>query len=593
MNFPHFALLALTTISVSLSASAADVAHWPLDTYKAERWSLPHGQVESVPGAKGGGLKLDGASVIELQESAPLANESFTVSLWFNPYDLSGGQQILAGKNRYSRGERQWSLTIEPDGKLKAHLWQKGWVTIPCPHSLNPGAWHWTVLSVSKDRATLYLNGQAVGETPLKSPISHTDSPITLGGIWDAGHVRQPFTGAVDDCLIHPFARSPEEIAKGYEPSAVAHDLPKPTPPVPLWDASQILPAAEALPQVEGATFHVLKARRPDNDGCRWTLGVGLEWHKGKLYASYGFNTGEENTPSEEAHVRVSEDGGKTWGKPLVMDAGEGDLGVSHGVFLSHKGSLWAFMGAFHGHFKGTTHTRAYRLDEQTQRWSPMGTVLTDGFWPMQQPQKMADGNWIMAGLHVSSGPENGSNPPTVAISKGDDLTKWEQVIIPTAPNLGTNIWGESTVIVQGKRILNISRYGTKPLALLSVSEDFGRTWSPASASNMPMATSKPYAGTLSTGQRYLVCTNTSNTGGARSPLTIAVSKPGASLFSKVFRIRTSEFSGTPGVSAPKVDFSYPYAVEHDGMLYVGYTHKSHAANELAIIPVKSLLIAP
>ena len=45
----------------------------------------------------------------------------------------------------------------------------------------------------------------------------------------------------------------------------------------------------------------------------------------------------------------------------------------------------------------------------------------------------------------------------------------------------------------------------------------------------------------------------------------------------------------TPGVSKPGIDFSYPYAVEHDGKLYVGYTHKSHIANELAVIPIAAL----
>jgi hypothetical protein len=103
------------------------------------------------------------------------------------------------------------------------------------------------------------------------------------------------------------------------------------------------------------------------------------------------------------------------------------------------------------------------------------------------------------------------------------------------------------------------------------------------------MATSKPYAGTLSTGQRYLICTTTADTGGKRSPLTIAVSKSGESVFNKVFVIRRSVFPEGPGVSDPRADFSYPYAVEHDGKLFIGYTHKSHAANELAVIPVNEL----
>jgi hypothetical protein len=75
--------------------------------------------------------------------------------------------------------------------------------------------------------------------------------------------------------------------------------------------------------------------------------------------------------------------------------------------------------------------------------------------------------------------------------------------------------------------------------------------------------------------------------------LTIAVSKPGGSLFSRVFLIRPSVSEKTPGVSDSKADFSYPYAVEHEGQLYIGYTHKSHIANELAVIPVSSLEIKP
>ena len=69
------------------------------------------------------------------------------------------------------------------------------------------------------------------------------------------------------------------------------------------------------------------------------------------------------------------------------------------------------------------------------------------------------------------------------------------------------------------------------------------------------------------------------------------MSKPGESVFSKVFVIRRSVFPEGPGVSDPRADFSYPYAVEHEGKLYIGYTHKSHAANELAVIPIQSLAL--
>jgi hypothetical protein len=363
--------------------------------------------------------------------------------------------------------------------------------------------------------------------------------------------------------------------------------------PVVLWDPAAPLPKRAETPVLKDVAFHVIKKQRPDADGCNWTLGVGLAWHKDRLYASYGFNKGSENTASEEAHARVSEDGGATWGTAVVIDAGAGNLGVSHGGFLSHGGRLWAFMGAFYDRFQ-KTHTRAYVLDEATGAWEPRGVVVKNGFWPMQEPLKMADGNWIMAGFRVANGYDAKGHLPAVAISRGSDFTNWDLVVIEVAPGLG-DIWGESTVIVDGSRITNIARYNVKPLgnvkslALVSTSDDSGRTWTLASPSNIPMATSKPYGGMLSTGQRFLACTTTADSGGDRDPLTIAVSKPGHPFFSKVFVVRHSVSDKTPGVSAPGIDFSYPYAVEHDGKLYVGYTHKSHIANELAVIPVAAL----
>jgi hypothetical protein len=574
-----------------LFAAQAHSASWPLDDV-ADTLVIRGSSPKVASGATAKGLVLDGESLIELKDSAKLASGEFTVSLWFNPYDLAGGQQMLAGKNRYSRAERQWSLTIEPDGKLKAHLRQNGWSTILCNEPLVAGRWHLATLAADARKSSLYLNGKLVGEVKLAAPIAATEAPITLGGIWDAGAVRQAFHGAVDEFSFQPRVLTAMEIAASYRPVAVTHELPKPVAAVPLWDATQTLPNAADLLQVNGAEFHVLKKQRPDEDGCNFTLGVGLAWHKGRLYASYGFNTGSENTVTEEAHVRVSSDGGKTWGKPVVMDAGEGNLGVSHGVFLSHGGKLWAFMGAFYDNFQ-RTHTRGYLLNETSGKWEPQGVVLDQGFWPMQEPQRMADGNWIMAGFRVANGLEVKGHLPAVAISQRDDFTKWKMVVIQPDKSLGTNLWGESTVIVDNTRITNIARYGGKALALVSTSDDHGRTWTSAAASNLPMATSKPYAGTLSTGQRYLVCTTTADTGGKRSPLTIAVSKPGESLFSRVFLVRPSVFERTPGVSAANADFSYPYAVEHEGRLYIGYTHKSHIANELAVIPVSSLEINP
>ena len=365
--------------------------------------------------------------------------------------------------------------------------------------------------------------------------------------------------------------------------------------PVPLWDNRVHLLETAELPVLKHVRFSEIKPYEFDKDGYRFLHGVGLCFHKGRLYASFGHNQGGENTDTEEARFCVSEDEGKTWSDVRTIDSGDGPVGVSHGAFLSHNGTLWAFHGAYTGTMSGV-HTRAYVFDEASDQWTSKGTVIEDGFWPMQQPQQMDDGNWIMAGLKVGEG-----NPAIVAISHADDFTSWD--VVPIPQSTGLNMWGESTVIVSGKQITNISRYGDKAEALVATSEDYGRTWSEMRPSNLPMTTSKPIAGTLSNGQRYLVCTTTADSGKRRSPLTIAVSRPGETLFNKVFVIRHAEFPDGPGESHKGAALSYPYAIEHEGKLYVGYSNSGDKSTrvgtgrelwnnnsaELAVIPIDQL----
>ena len=362
-----------------------------------------------------------------------------------------------------------------------------------------------------------------------------------------------------------------------------------------IWDVNETLLDSDDLPLLRSARFSVIKPYEFAKDGYRFLHGVALCFHKGKLYASFGHNKGGENTDTEEARWCVSEDDGRTWSETRTMDDGEGPIGVSHGAFLSHQGDLWAFQGAYRGIMQGV-HTRAYRLDEATNQWRSLGIVIEGDFWPMQEPVMTGNGNWIMAGLKVGEG-----NPAAVAISHGGDLLKWDIVVIPSIP--GTQMWGESTVIVNGMQVTSLSRFGGEACVLTAVSEDGGRSWSQMRRGNLPMATSKPIAGILSTGQRYLVCTTTADSGKRRSPLTIAVARPGESSFSKVFVIRHAEFPEGPGESHPDASLSYPCAIEHEGNLYVGYSNSgdkttrvgegrelwNNNSAELAVIPVTAL----
>ena len=368
-----------------------------------------------------------------------------------------------------------------------------------------------------------------------------------------------------------------------------------------LRDDRVQLGKAIELPMIDGVEFRVIKPYEFAKDGYRFLHGVALAWHNGILYASFGHNKGGENTDTEEARFCISKDGGRTWSEIATIDTGtEPGIGVSHGVFLSHKEQLWAFHGAYTGTMQNV-HTRAYLLDETTGTWSFKGKVLEGGFWALGEPQRLDDGNWIMSGFCVGEG-----NPAAVAISRGNDFMKWDLVVIPLASDLG-EVWGESAVIVDGRRVTNIARWGRDSQALVSVSEDYGRTWTASQPSNLPMATSKPCAGKLSTGQRFLICSTSADSGKRRSPLTIALSKPGEVWFSKVFVIRHAEFPDGPGESHRNTALAYPCAIEHNGKLYVGYSNSgggigrvgegrelwNNNSAEMCVIPIESLKIDP
>src|SRR5690606_20334878 len=111
-------------------------------------------------------------------------------------------------------------------------------------------------------------------------------------------------------------------------------------------------------------------------------------------------------------------------------------------------------------------------------------------------------------------------------------------------------------------------------------------TWAQAQRSNLPMVTSKPDSGMLSTGQWFAVINIES-----RSNLMIAVGKPGEKGLSKLYKVRY----GAPPIKkyayqgdVMPYDYAYPYAMEHDGKLYVTYSIGKGDC-EVAIIPIASL----
>ena len=157
-------------------------------------------------------------------------------------------------------------------------------------------------------------------------------------------------------------------------------------------------------------------------------------------------------------------------------------------------------------------------------------------------------------------------------------------MLIPFPPQLKPS-FAETTVWADGAHVLAVIRGGAG-VAWVSTSDDHGKTWAKARPSNLPMPRAKAYLGRLSTGQLYLVSNY-------RNRDTLCISGGQArrkKTLSHMWRLRHGK-SGPPRFSRPRQgqkQWSYPYAHEHKGKLYVVYSIGKEDCG-LTVVPLASL----
>ena len=356
-----------------------------------------------------------------------------------------------------------------------------------------------------------------------------------------------------------------------------------------LWGGTEPFPHYTAIPMLDRVT-HVVAHRATSDHG--FLHGAAIVAHDGELVCGWANSPVDENSTKELMRGRRSVDRGRHWGPIETIAPGfDDDECHSHGVFLSHEGSLWAFVPRFRGlknprQFNGL-RTEAFVCDPSSAGgaiWSSRG-VVCDDLWPLEEPRRLPDGSWIIGGLDPDSN-------PVVARSEPDNLLRWQAVPIPT-PDDAMLRFAETTTVRRAGGLLAVSRYpaGRAPtiddqVALVSTSEDWGATWSRAVASNLPMVDSKPFAGVLSTGDWYLVFNAIGP--GKRDTLVIGVGRQDAPL-DRVWRI---QHGSPPNLRhagwAKSSQWSYPGGCEHEGELHVVYSIGKEDCG-LSIIPVEVL----
>ena len=344
----------------------------------------------------------------------------------------------------------------------------------------------------------------------------------------------------------------------------------------PLWNPDLPFPAWQQMRLIEGIRYS--QVHIAEEDGYHFLLGAAVVKHNDVLYCSWANSLVTENDDNTVYAQKRSVDDGLTWGPHEQISVKEPGYGRSHGVYLPHRGELYAFCPrAKYDKIDAypDLKTEAYLL-KPDGGWQALGIAIDRDFWPICQPIELENRSLLMAGLETDHGLS------AVALCDGRDLTKWEVTVLRNPSD--KYYWGETTVIRYPDRLTAVVRSGDDYSgALVSHSFDNGKSWSDLEESNLPIAQSKLYGGTLSTGEHYLVFNAPGDA--HRDTLCIAV---GRVQFERVYLIRH-------GFDKPVRwwrfnEWCYPYAYEDTQAkkLYIAYA-KNKEDCEMAVIPVESL----
>jgi hypothetical protein len=234
-------------------------------------------------------------------------------------------------------------------------------------------------------------------------------------------------------------------------------------------------------------------------------------------------------------------------------------------------------------------HMHGFILSGST--WERLDMDIPD-FWPLQQAQRMQNGNYVMSGI-------NGNWQAAVAISNGEDVTSWKVITLPHAEGTA---FTECNCITDGDKITVYVR-NERPTDTLCItagvtySYDCGETWSEIRESDLCAVTSKICSGKLSTGEKYVITNSLKGANYSRGALTVALTGRGGDIFNRTWLIRDRsiprELQAVYHESEANNGLSYPYAIEKDGLLYVSYSSARYGGNfnniELCIIDINAL----
>ncbi|MFZ2654957.1 MAG: exo-alpha-sialidase [Victivallales bacterium] len=355
--------------------------------------------------------------------------------------------------------------------------------------------------------------------------------------------------------------------------------------PFTAWVPETPFPAVSDL-QLPSRISHIM-IHRSDSD-FQFLHESSIVKHRNSFFVAWNNSPAGESEKGSVVRWIRSDDDFASWSVPgyLAPPIDHETTIWESCQLLSKDDVLWAFVGKVHSQPRcpeiSGGRMDVFRFDDATKRWHQQGHV--EKFHPLNRPQQLKDGSWIMGG-------QFNLVQPRVAICQGEDFSKWDVSEIPSVPK--DRIDFAETSLSLGDGVVTAYVRSAVEAAYVSESRDGGRNWSKLRISNFPMSSAKTCAGTLSTGQHYLAFNMKPDVsgGGDRDVLAVAVSSPGEQLFRKVVMVRNGRSPKARRIGYCKGEqWSYPSVLEHDRKVYISYSVTKEDCC-LSILPLEEFAI--
>jgi hypothetical protein len=351
---------------------------------------------------------------------------------------------------------------------------------------------------------------------------------------------------------------------------------------IPVWDPAVPFPTPQEMPELDIVT-HVT-VERAKRGGYHYLHEAAIAWHRDRFYACWANHPEKETGDYDELIRGCTSVDAFHWSEATIWIQAPFIGGKSHNqpTLFTHNDKLYLFLTCWRE--EHIPATEVFILNDNTGEWEWQEEATIPVFVAFCSPQRMDNGNWIIGG-------SSHWKEAAVAISDGDNFLKWTKVIIPRDDNI-ILIYPETSVVDKGNgELLAFCRPPqNEPIELtapIAKSHDYGQTWTTLELSNFPLAPSQPFAGTLSTGHKYLL---TNNLEDKRCLLTIALTdSDGKGLFRHIFKVRHQQWPQIRLFAPGKpTQLAYPNVIEHNGNLYIIYSEgKEDCA--LSIVPIEVL----